>query len=110
MTQNRNGGWRPWGDHPLVVIIGTIAAVITIIAFVWRDSIPRTISIKSHAYTPDAQVRKSVRLKQLYRLRLFLRWHPLQRHLASSNRYSPKPDRDGHILLRRSSVSVTQCT
>jgi len=34
MVKQRGNGWRNWGDHPLVVVIGTLAALIAIIVFV----------------------------------------------------------------------------
>jgi hypothetical protein len=34
MVKQQNKDWRNWGDHPLVAIIGTLAALISIIVFV----------------------------------------------------------------------------
>ena len=34
MVRQHGSGWRPWGDHPLVVTIGMVVALIAIIGFI----------------------------------------------------------------------------
>lgn len=33
MAKQRGASWRPWGDHPFVVLIATIAALLAIIGY-----------------------------------------------------------------------------
>lgn len=41
---DKGGGWKNWGDHPLIVLLGSIAALVAIISFIQGQSNKATSS------------------------------------------------------------------